>query len=146
MKNCLNILKSSPRGNVGNLPFYLIDDKIYPLKSWLMRPYPGPMMIDEAIKINNYSLSRACHVIENSFGILSMRWIFQKPIKAYIENVERCTLACINGITQLSRVYRFRGQQWKNQTWTLENRTFSSSIAIRGSHYSKTTVEMQENL
>ena len=34
------------------LPYYL-----FPLKSWLQRPYPGPL--DESRKIFNYRLSRA---------------------------------------------------------------------------------------
>ena len=49
-ENRLNVPKSCPRENVGNLPLYLIGDEIFPLKTWLMGPYSGPMMIDEAIK------------------------------------------------------------------------------------------------
>ena len=37
-----------------------------------------------------------CRVTENAFGILAARWrIFQKSIRATVENVERYSLACL---------------------------------------------------
>lgn len=29
----------------GNLPSFLVGDEIFPLKTWLMRPYPGTLII-----------------------------------------------------------------------------------------------------
>lgn len=76
------------------LPYYLVGDEIFPLKTWLMRPFPGKL--EEQQRVFNYRLSRARRVIENAFGILAARWrIFSKPIKASVENAERYTLACI---------------------------------------------------
>ena len=99
-QNCLNVPKSRPRENVGNLLFYLIGDKVFSLKTWLMRPYPGPMMINKAIKFYNYRHSQARCVIEDSFGVLCSRWqMFHYPIKAPIENVDRYTLACMTNKT-----------------------------------------------
>ena len=77
-----------------NLPFFLVGDEIFPLKTWLMRPYPGNLSLGQ--KIFNYRLSRARRTIENSFGILAARWrIFRQPIKAKVENAEKFTLAAI---------------------------------------------------
>ena len=76
------------------LPYYLVGDEIFPLKTWMMRPYPGKLTEEQSIF--NYRQSRARRVIENSFGILRARWrIFSRPIKATVENVENYVLAAI---------------------------------------------------
>ena len=77
------------------LPYYLVGDEIFPLRSWLQRPYPGPL--DESKKIFNYRLSRARRTIENTFGILAARWrIFLHPIRADIETVILIVQACVS--------------------------------------------------
>ena len=55
-----------------DIPYYLLGDEIFPLKPWLMRPYPGTMQED--IQVYNYRHSRARLPIENSFGILVARF------------------------------------------------------------------------
>ena len=73
-----------------DLPYFLLGDEIFPLKDWLMRPFPGAGATEEE-KIYNYHHSRARRCIENAFGILSQRWrIFLKPIKASVKNVLAC--------------------------------------------------------
>jgi len=74
------------------LPYFLLGDEIFPLKDWLMRPFPGAGATEEEkfiiINIHRY--------IENVFGILTQRWrIFLKPIKATVKNVENYTLVCL---------------------------------------------------
>ena len=54
------------------LPYFLVEDEIFPLKSWLMRPYPGTL--DETQRICNYRVSRARRTIENVLGILVARF------------------------------------------------------------------------
>lgn len=95
----------SPR-LVGNfrLPYVLIGDEIFPLKPWLMKPYPG-RSLDEPRQVYNYRLSRARSTIENSFGILSAWWcIFRVPIHANVETVELITKAaiCLHNYLQLT--------------------------------------------
>ena len=69
------------------LPYYFVGNEIFPLKTWLMRPYPGQLSEEERILHNR--LSRARKVIENSFGKLAARWrIYHSPIIASIENAE----------------------------------------------------------
>ena len=76
-------------------PYFLLGDEIFPLKKWLMRPFPGKAA-DEEERIYNYRQSRARRVIENCFGILSVCFrIFQKPIRASVENVGKYVLACL---------------------------------------------------
>ena len=76
------------------LPYFLVGDKIFQLKTWLMRPYPGKLAEQE--RLFNYHLSRARRVFENCFSILAARWrIFSTPIEESVVNAERYTLACI---------------------------------------------------
>ena len=93
--NTLNIPPSElVRGTDLEIPYFLVGDEIFPLKPWLMRPYPGKL--PEPEKVYNYRQSRARRVIENAFGILRARWrIFSHPIKASVENTERYVMACL---------------------------------------------------
>ena len=76
------------------LPYFLVGDEIFPLKTWLMRPYPGTL--DKEQRIFNYRLCRARRTLEDVFGILCARWrIFYTPIHAKVENVENFVLACL---------------------------------------------------
>ena len=87
--------KELSESNQQHLPYFLLGDEIFPLKTWLLRPYPGQNASEEQ-RIYNYRHSRARRVIENTFGILSALWrIFQKPIRGTVNNVEKYTLACL---------------------------------------------------
>ena len=64
---------------VGQLPYYLVGNDIFPLKLWLMQPYPG--QLSEEKMVFSYRLYRARLIIENTFSILVARWrIFRGPI------------------------------------------------------------------
>lgn len=62
------------RCEIEQLPYYLVDDKIFPLKDWLMCPYSG--LLSEVKMLFNHTLSIAHLTIENAFGVLDARWIF----------------------------------------------------------------------
>ena len=157
-----------PKGRIitedlGTLPYFLLGDEIFPLKPWLMRPYPGSST-DELQKVYNYRHSRARRVIENAFGILTARWrIFHKPIRASIENVERFTLACLalhNYIIISAKLTMLPTHQCfidsenndgtiKEGEWRLlqSNQGCLSEVnAVRGSRYTKKALEVREAL
>ena len=76
------------------LNYFLVGDEIFPLKAWLLRPCSGNLT--DSQKLLNYRLSRSRHAIENTFGILASRWrIFQRTIKAKVENAQSYSLAAI---------------------------------------------------
>ena len=62
--------------DLGILPYCIVGDEAFPLRTDLMRPYPRKskgenLPLDRAF---NYCLSRARRIVENAFGILSQRW------------------------------------------------------------------------
>lgn len=80
---------------------YMVGDNAFPLKSQLMRPYPG-RMLSEVKEHFNYRLSRARRVIENAFGILTARWRILKTTLAmkpeYVDKIVKATVVLHNFI------------------------------------------------
>jgi len=79
-------------------------DATFPLKPYLLRPYPGRGGLTPERDIFNYRLSRARRVIENAFGILASRWrIYRKPIIASTKNATLMIQAtiCLHNWLQL---------------------------------------------
>ncbi|KAK0156284.1 Protein ALP1-like [Merluccius polli] len=74
----------------------MVGDAAFPLKLYLMRPYPGQNLTHQK-RIFNYRLSRARMVVENAFGILSSRWrVLHRRINLHPQNVDTLVLAaCI---------------------------------------------------
>ncbi|XP_039309386.1 uncharacterized protein LOC105204430 isoform X2 [Solenopsis invicta] len=69
-----------------DLPYCIVGDEAFPLKSYLLRPYSGKNNLTAEQSIYNYRLSRARRVIENSFGILASQWrVYRKPIISSVE-------------------------------------------------------------
>lgn len=60
-------------GAQGPMPYTMVGDAAFPLKTYLMRPFPG-RQIPQWRRIFNYRLSRARMVIECAFGIVASRW------------------------------------------------------------------------
>ena len=67
----------------------IVGDDAFPLKTYLMKPYPGAnLTYDE--KIYNYRLSRARRISENGFRILVSRFrVFEKPTACNVTRVDK---------------------------------------------------------
>lgn len=98
-KNKLNIPNGRvlPGTNV-KLPYVIIGDEAFPLKNYLLRPYPGSQMYDdETKKIFNERLSRARKVVEDTFGQLTAKFrIYCRRLKSLPENADKIVMTtCI---------------------------------------------------
>ncbi|XP_031332700.1 protein ALP1-like [Photinus pyralis] len=98
-KNKLNVPIDTELPNTStSMPFVIVGDEAFPLKRYLLRPYPGSQIQDDRSKrIFNYRLSRARRVSENAFGILSQKFqLYNRRLKLKPENADKVILAtCI---------------------------------------------------
>ena len=68
--------------------FVVVGDDGFPLKKYLMKPYPHQGLSREK-RILNYRLSRARRIVENAFGILANRFcVFMTTIHLSPDNIE----------------------------------------------------------
>lgn len=76
------------------LPYVFVADAAFPLKSNLLKPFPGQGLTHERSSFN-FRLSRARNCIENAFGILSSRWrILLTTMTLGPERATMATVAC----------------------------------------------------
>lgn len=76
-------------------PFVIVADDAFPMKPYLMKPYPSRLYDDKSSLIFNYRLSRARQIVENAFGILANRWrVLRGRISLGPEKAEKVVLAC----------------------------------------------------
>lgn len=95
-QNGLGMPEKEPHnGFEDDLPYFLVGDDIFGLKTWLQRPFSS-RGLSEHQRVFNYRLSRARRMIENAFGVLRARWqIFGQHIIASVETVETITKAAV---------------------------------------------------
>lgn len=94
--NQLNLPGDQPLLEGGTpIPYVFIGDQAFPLQKHFMRPYPQSACRDSREKRTfNYRLSRARNVVENAFGILSMRFrVFRRALECQLESVDAITKA-----------------------------------------------------
>ena len=106
-QNSLKIPDSMPLpGRTKNVPFFIVGDDAFPLKPYLMKPYPfrkvnsvnDDAALDERRKqrIFDYRLSRARRISENAFGILATRFrVFYTAMRLSPKHATTVTLAAI---------------------------------------------------
>lgn len=76
-------------------PYVIVGDEAFPLKTYLLRPYPGRQSNGDADKSYfNYRLSMARRLVENAFSILTQRFrIFAEELK-WSQKMLTVILAC----------------------------------------------------
>ena len=75
-------------GTAATLPHVLIGDEAFPLRPYMMRPFPGASLTNER-RIANYRMSRARLTSENAFGILAQRWRIYRGVIACAPDMVR---------------------------------------------------------
>ena len=75
--------------------FVIVGDEAFPLKPYLMKPFPQAGLDDEK-RVYNYRHSRARRISENLFGIIANRWrVFSSIILLPPETIEQLTMATL---------------------------------------------------
>lgn len=90
VNNQLNIPGSKPLpGREKPVPHIFIGDGGFKLETFLMRPFPTNVTIqDERKRTYNRRLSSARRVVESTFGILAQKWrVFFKPLELNVDTV-----------------------------------------------------------
>ena len=83
-----------PADNV-DVPYFLIGDDAFALRTWLMKPFSLMHMTLEQ-RIFNYRLSRARRIVENAFGILANRFgCLLTTLKQPPDTVDSIVQACL---------------------------------------------------
>ncbi|CAH2010300.1 unnamed protein product [Acanthoscelides obtectus] len=89
---CNKRLTTLPGSNI-KVPCMLLGDEAYPVKTYLMRPFPASQLGPEHT-IFNKRLSQARQVIECAFGIISAKWrVLQKGIEVepnFVDDIVKC--------------------------------------------------------
>ncbi|XP_014282671.1 uncharacterized protein [Halyomorpha halys] len=96
-QNTLSIPRNAPLPNTSTeVPFVFVADEAFPLKTYLMRPYPQ-QSLDNSKRIYNYHLCQARKVVDDAFGILSQKFqIYNRKIRVAPHNVDYIILTtCI---------------------------------------------------
>lgn len=91
-----------PHDNEGpNFPYYFCEDEAFPLKSYLLRPYPQKTLNDQK-RIFNYRLSRGRKSVECAFGMMVSKFrVFETPIacsESTVISIVKCACALHNYI------------------------------------------------
>lgn len=77
--------RTLPNSNI-TAPYVIIADEAYPLKEYIMRPYPQRTLNQERENFNN-RLSRARKTVECAFGILCNKWrVLLKSIETDVKH------------------------------------------------------------
>lgn len=83
-QNKLNVPpKEALPGTTNDVPYDIVGDEAFPLKTYLLRPYPGKQLDCIEKRVYNYRLCRARRVVENAFGLLSLKFrIYNRRMQA----------------------------------------------------------------
>ena len=78
-----------------DVPYFILADDVFALKTWLMTPY-GKRMLTREERIANYRISRGGRVVENAFGILVSRFrVMMTTNELPPETVSEVVLTCV---------------------------------------------------
>lgn len=140
--------KKLPNSNLIG-PYTFIADEAFPLRTYMMRPYPRRLLNDENKSYFNYRLSRARMTIECAFGIAAAKFrILQKSIETKVDNADHIVKAiCMlhNVIIDLEKkgVANYMDSDISNQ---INNLSSDLAVSVRNNKTSRAAENIRSNL
>lgn len=131
---CLHSLFQVRENGREDVPYVLVGDDAFPLKPYLMKPYPSRGRNDEEV-IFNYRLSRARRVVESAFGILVNRFrVLSHAMSLDPDKATDVTEACIalHNFLRTEKDVRYTASEPGRQTVDWPDRT----LPFTGGNYS----------
>ena len=120
------------------LPYIFVGDDAFPLKQYLLKPFPFRNQTDEQ-RIFSYRLSRARRIIENAFGIMSNRFhVLKSPIALAPQKAEKIVLAC----AILHNVLRKLAVDEYNQPGTIDSENVETGMFHQGTRRNERTMDL----
>ncbi|XP_058449070.1 uncharacterized protein LOC131429036 [Malaya genurostris] len=124
-------------------PYVIVGDEAFPLKTYVMRPYPGQDLNNQK-RIFNYRLSRARRTSENAFGILTQKFrIFNRRMEldpAYADKIVLATCILHNFIRQYDGMQDVHSGEGPSHQHHLE----LAQLSKRGGNSSKSAFQVRE--
>lgn len=78
-----------------DMPYFIVGDDAFPLREWLMKPFPGRILTHDE-KVFNYRISRARRVVENAFGIMANRFrCLHHAMEQKVATVHKIVNTCV---------------------------------------------------
>lgn len=136
------------------IPYVIVADEAFPLKKYIMRPYPGRNLSDTK-RIFNYRLSRARRIIENAFGIMVARWqILKRTIVADPKHIDEFVKAivCLHNYCQVNSNSKYCPQGFADQgdedngNWRAEARSLNSVGRVSSNLSARETYAIRDKL
>lgn len=119
-------------------PYVIVGDDAFPLKTYLMKHYPG-LDLEEEKRIFNYRLSRARRVSENAFGILVSRFlVYRQPIRT-----SKCVTKVVLAPVVLHNYLRIKAQNAYSPMELLDIEDVSNFRVIAGNWHQNARGELE---
>ncbi|CAG5016035.1 unnamed protein product [Parnassius apollo] len=142
MSNTFNIPESKYLpGTEITAPHVIIGDEAFPLRTYLMRPYPKSQLCDQRKSTFNDRLSHARKVVENAFGILAKKFrLYNRRIQLHPDNADKVVMTtCI-----LHNYIKSGGVQHLNNEENTSSHSLSN-LPRQGGNYQAAAFNVREN-
>lgn len=121
--------RATLKNSTKRLPYVFVADNAFPLKEYLLKPFPSRSQTDEQ-RIFSYRLSRARRTIENALGIMGSRFrVLNTRIALSPQKVETVVLAC----AALHNFLQKLDPNEYQQLGSMDEENFNSGTIERGS-------------
>lgn len=123
-----------PNSNI-KAPYVLVGDEGFPLREYLMRPFPRRQLVPGSEKdVFNYRLARARMVVECSYGSIKSKFnVLSVPIQTKVENA----VAIVKAIILLHNIIRDREGITEEEERTFREMAAQSTNPMSTSNPSK---------